>query len=1511
MLESSPHPGWRAATTRLVSTCLLALAGVTPALGQSVEEQRGDLPARLATSAIHSAVPPGRGTRARAGTAARATGGPFYNTIWLGHSVQTVVPGTPSTYSFGPWHIGRGNNHPSATGSAADNSGVWTWNDWNAGESDSLQGWWPMRRAYSTTGALTLNDVDRPWWAVDVGNQGNYVMNSAQGRTFGVLSYWHADGGNKSNPPPFNGNALPAMTWAPLAGNASAWCGLRNHGDFFYADPITGNPYNASVLETLGENGGLTSGPNYGTNKKLPGYPGQMDQMLYRDLVIDAPTATLDLSFLYRTAMSTATTTSAITRTGWFQFDPTIVGPVAVAGPNAGVPNYISNTGIGQPADSFMVYLGVPVDIDDLYLADGSHKVAGATPHGVFDLRRRWLSEVLALDKPIAELLHVAGNTNTSFGQTGLTLASFYNAQAGPTHTLRIVFRAKTNRGTDDLSGSSAGAFSSGGVGAVLVDQVAIGGSGISGAAVGTSGFESPGEIDNAEGPDPGHALAAWRATGKPPAIYFHPHPLEGGNVGGGNVYAPLLYEDICGPPGAAGVPCAMKGVVISAGDHDHGEVSSGTSPTERERMDGLLSPTILLASSGPNDYNACGLDTNNRYPQDDYYLWSEVYSGIFNLLFTGAAYTFGAQSYPGKQSDGVRCWGELRDPGFQVLFSEIRCQQDWQRLRYLGLVRTSNTGGIPDSIRIFLGKNCQCFRFGITPSECPSSRGAYFDNVSFLISNDCCGAGGLGGPIVDSWRWLNDTFPANDGASPVPGVAVQPGTAAFDTAAAFIKSGFNSAPPTTDLNRSAIPGDSVVAIALNGGVDRLDLVFRILPGVGNYHVVGDPSSGLRPVPTDPVNVVAAGDNSFWGQYLASPGTMSKGVHGNPGVAGPGGGANWWNKNVWDSARCDTADVNIFPVQSNGAVFDITNNFNNFATWMACYHESDPKYATLGIPHNRCFLVNPAGVANSTNITCSGAPGGYAAAQGYDGVPTTKEGTKIIPDGLLTPGAHVQYFFRLQNDGPRDDLNFDVTPDTFFVTPQSSETSYDGHRWQQFGVLPDRWKDLAFGGQGMACMLYVDQVDRAGNELAFVSLADTLGLTAAAKRGAHNGWRARGDQPIVDAYGFPLDISHDASIARYDHGGQPGTVWDMFGVKGGVDSPAISAGHLGDRMGAQATGLAAGKDARFGPTPAMLRTYYKVLLFLTGDLVSGIFGRFVNNGQDDIALLDDFLRNPAPGDINTTRRALIAEGSGFVQSETATGSMSLNAGHLALLRDDLGVTLRAASYSFPSGNFAPLVGLTNAAAGPIPGGSYSLASPCTAGNDVLAVAPGAAGGVPASYYENAGLNGPYIASVHVPVQPGTTIYESFVDGWNLERIYNTAGTSTTGRFAYYMRLLSQVGGFTGCQLTGPCLCTLDVPGEGERALLDFMRLANNPLERGEAVITFGLGHTDRVTARIYDLAGREVRRLADRAFAAGPHELRWDGADDQGRRLARGVYFVRLRYAAARFDRTTKLIVLR
>ncbi len=48
-----------------------------------------------------------------------------------------------------------------------------------------------------------------------------------------------------------------------------------------------------------------------------------------------------------------------------------------------------------------------------------------------------------------------------------------------------------------------------------------------------------------------------------------------------------------------------------------------------------------------------------------------------------------------------------------------------------------------------------------------------------------------------------------------------------------------------------------------------------------------------------------------------------------------------------------------------------------------------------------------------------------------------------------------------------------------------------------------------------------------------------------------------------------------------------------------------------------------------------------------------------------------------------------------------------------------------------------------------------------------------------------------------------------------------------------------------------------------------------------------------VQVNVYDVAGRKLRTLADRLFPAGEQTLVWDGADDTGRKVSRGVYFVR------------------
>jgi hypothetical protein len=51
---------------------------------------------------------------------------------------------------------------------------------------------------------------------------------------------------------------------------------------------------------------------------------------------------------------------------------------------------------------------------------------------------------------------------------------------------------------------------------------------------------------------------------------------------------------------------------------------------------------------------------------------------------------------------------------------------------------------------------------------------------------------------------------------------------------------------------------------------------------------------------------------------------------------------------------------------------------------------------------------------------------------------------------------------------------------------------------------------------------------------------------------------------------------------------------------------------------------------------------------------------------------------------------------------------------------------------------------------------------------------------------------------------------------------------------------------------------------------------------------------ERVTLRIYDVAGRTVSTLVDKPLAAGSHVVVWDGTNRDGRRVASGVYFAHL-----------------
>jgi hypothetical protein len=85
-------------------------------------------------------------------------------------------------------------------------------------------------------------------------------------------------------------------------------------------------------------------------------------------------------------------------------------------------------------------------------------------------------------------------------------------------------------------------------------------------------------------------------------------------------------------------------------------------------------------------------------------------------------------------------------------------------------------------------------------------------------------------------------------------------------------------------------------------------------------------------------------------------------------------------------------------------------------------------------------------------------------------------------------------------------------------------------------------------------------------------------------------------------------------------------------------------------------------------------------------------------------------------------------------------------------------------------------------------------------------------------------------------------------------------------------------------------------GVGPHAPLARLQLSMprpNPLGAG-AIVQYELPYAQEIEIGIYDTAGRLVRRLARGQQAAGLHRLSWDARGGGGRRIAAGVYFLRL-----------------
>ena len=82
----------------------------------------------------------------------------------------------------------------------------------------------------------------------------------------------------------------------------------------------------------------------------------------------------------------------------------------------------------------------------------------------------------------------------------------------------------------------------------------------------------------------------------------------------------------------------------------------------------------------------------------------------------------------------------------------------------------------------------------------------------------------------------------------------------------------------------------------------------------------------------------------------------------------------------------------------------------------------------------------------------------------------------------------------------------------------------------------------------------------------------------------------------------------------------------------------------------------------------------------------------------------------------------------------------------------------------------------------------------------------------------------------------------------------------------------------------------------------------NPFGASTAIPLHADGTQD-VTVSVFDATGKQVRALRTGVVAAGEHVIEWDGRDQDGRAVASGVYFCRLRGAGS--EAVRKMVLVR
>jgi hypothetical protein len=268
------------------------------------------------------------------------------------------------------------------------------------------------------------------------------------------------------------------------------------------------------------------------------------------------------------------------------------------------------------------------------------------------------------------------------------------------------------------------------------------------------------------------------------------------------------------------------------------------------------------------------------------------------------------------------------------------------------------------------------------------------------------------------------------------------------------------------------------------------------------------------------------------------------------------------------------------------------------------------------------------------------------------------------------------------------------------------------------------------------------------------------------------------------------------------------------------------------------------------------------------------------------------------------------------------------------LLDDLGASFLSHSYLEQSGDDAFCVGLeapmgggalygTEHSGGDYAYGAYGSGCPNVYGFEVF----GAVGtGVGNRVYvdQGDGTETSFAQVVNHHSGPHTYSYRTVLNGtaWSLLAGLDEPGVCDISEAARVAAAHNEIRAaaewiYGGEDLSAlcedPCLFNIsDVDGGGgsvvSASTTRFHASAPNPFNP-RTTLRFSLAMDGPASLAIFDVAGRQVRLVAEGMRTAGVHEVVWDGTDDRGQRLASGTYWARLSTGGRNF--ASRLVLLR